>query len=80
MERIECRLHFITPFGLPPERQKPANQQVAKAVRIEARIVDVSEEYFQVLRNPRHGYGKTSTPASTAKSSSSPSPGLMKKE
>jgi tRNA-specific 2-thiouridylase len=29
---------------------------------IQARIIDVSEEYFRILRNPRHGYGKNFNP------------------
>jgi tRNA U34 2-thiouridine synthase MnmA/TrmU len=57
-------LHFITPFfGYHRKGQEARYQERwRKLYGIEARIVDVSEEYFQVLRNPRHGYGKNFNP------------------
>ncbi|MFH1756734.1 MAG: hypothetical protein ABH969_01680 [Pseudomonadota bacterium] len=57
-------LHFITPFFGYGKK----GQEVQFAERwmhlygIQARIIDVSEEYFQVLRHPRYGYGKNFNP------------------
>jgi tRNA-uridine 2-sulfurtransferase len=57
-------LHFITPFfGYHRKGQESRSQERwRKLYGIEARIVDVSQDYFQVLRNPRHGYGKNFNP------------------
>ncbi len=57
-------LHFITPFfGYDRKgREEEAAAQYQKQFGIEARIIDVSEGFFQVLRNPRHGYGKNFNP------------------
>jgi len=57
-------LQFITPFfgydrkGLEAEFQ----DRWQSLYGIRARIIDVSEEYFQVVRNPRYGYGKNFNP------------------
>jgi tRNA U34 2-thiouridine synthase MnmA/TrmU len=57
-------LHFITPFfGYHRKGQEARYQERwRKLYGIEARIVDVSQEYFEVLRNPPHGYGKNFNP------------------
>jgi tRNA U34 2-thiouridine synthase MnmA/TrmU len=57
-------LHFITPFfGYHRKGQEARSQERwRKLYGIEARIVDVSQEYFEVLRNPPHGYGKNFNP------------------
>ena len=57
-------LHFITPFfGYHRKGQEARYQERWRNLYgIEARIVDVSQEYFQVLRNPPHGYGKNFNP------------------
>ena len=57
-------LHFITPFfGYHRKGQEARYQERWRNLYgIEARIVDVSKEYFQVLRNPPHGYGKNFNP------------------
>jgi tRNA-uridine 2-sulfurtransferase len=57
-------LHFITPFfGYGQKGQE--SQSIERWKRhygIEARIIDVSEEYFRILRSPRYGYGKNFNP------------------
>ncbi len=57
-------LHFITPFfGYQYKGQEA--EQVDKWRRlygISARIIDVSEEYIQLLRQPRYGFGKNFNP------------------
>ncbi len=57
-------LHFITPFfGYQKKGREDRHRERWKQLYgIEARIIDVSEEYFQVLRNPRYGYGKNFNP------------------
>ena len=57
-------LHFITPFfGYQKKGQEERYQERWKQLYgIQARIIDVSEGYFQVLRHPRHGYGKNFNP------------------
>ncbi len=57
-------LHFITPFFGYDRKGREADY--AEAMRreygIEARVIDVGEEYFQILRRPRYGYGKNFNP------------------
>lgn len=57
-------LHFITPFfGYQYKGQEV--EQVEKWQRlygISARIIDVSEEYIQILRHPRYGFGRNFNP------------------
>jgi len=57
-------LHFITPFfGYEIKGQEASYIDRMKGeYRIETRVVDVGEEYLQVLRSPRHGYGKNFNP------------------
>jgi tRNA-specific 2-thiouridylase len=57
-------LHFITPFfGYGKKGQESRSiERWKKLYGIQARIIDVSEEYFRILRNPRHGYGKNFNP------------------
>jgi len=57
-------LHFITPFfGYGKKGQESrALERWKRIYGIQARIIDVSDEYFRILRNPRHGYGKNFNP------------------
>jgi tRNA-uridine 2-sulfurtransferase len=57
-------LHFITPFfGYSKKGQEDRyREKWRRLYGIEARIIDVGEEYLSVLRNPRHGYGKNFNP------------------
>jgi tRNA-specific 2-thiouridylase len=57
-------LNFITPFfGYEKKGQERAYTDRMRAdYGIEARVIDVGEEYFQILRHPRHGYGKNFNP------------------
>jgi tRNA-uridine 2-sulfurtransferase len=57
-------LHFITPF-FGYEKKGREVDFIAKCrdfYGIHARVIDVSEEYFSIVRNPRHGYGKNFNP------------------
>jgi len=57
-------LHFITPFFGDDKRGREAEVEAAYGAKygIRLRIVDVSDEYLEVLANPRYGYGKNFNP------------------
>jgi tRNA U34 2-thiouridine synthase MnmA/TrmU len=57
-------LHFITPFfGYECKgREDDYAERMRRDYGIEARVIDVGEEYFQILRHPRYGYGKNFNP------------------
>jgi tRNA U34 2-thiouridine synthase MnmA/TrmU len=57
-------LHFITPFfGYEKKGRETAYiDRIRSNYGIEARVIDVGEEYFQILRHPRYGYGKNFNP------------------
>jgi tRNA-specific 2-thiouridylase len=57
-------LHFITPFfGYRKKGQEAGYQEKWRGIYgISARIIDVSEAYLRILRNPRYGYGKNFNP------------------
>jgi tRNA U34 2-thiouridine synthase MnmA/TrmU len=57
-------LHFITPFfGYGQKGQESRSiERWKRHYGIDARIIDVSEEYFRILRSPRYGYGKNFNP------------------
>lgn len=57
-------LHFITPFfGYGKKGQESRSiERWKRLYGIDARIIDVSEEYFRILRSPRYGYGKNFNP------------------
>ncbi|WP_456397345.1 DUF814 domain-containing protein [Desulfurobacterium sp.] len=52
-------VHFKTPFfGKGEEELK----ELAESLGIELKVVDITEEFFPVLENPTHGYGKNVNP------------------
>ncbi|GAB4269833.1 7-cyano-7-deazaguanine synthase [Deferrisoma sp.] len=57
-------LHFITPFFGGHKRGREAEVEAffREKYGITARVVDVSEEYMEVLANPKYGYGKNFNP------------------
>jgi tRNA-specific 2-thiouridylase len=57
-------LHFVTPFFGDDKRGREAEMEALYRGRygIRLRIVDVSDEYLEVLANPRYGYGKNFNP------------------
>jgi tRNA-specific 2-thiouridylase len=57
-------LHFITPFfGYQKKGQEARYRERWRALQgIDTRIIDVSDEYLGILRNPRYGYGKNFNP------------------
>ncbi len=57
-------LHFITPFFGDDKRGREAEVEASYLERygVRLRIVDVSDEYLEVLASPRYGYGKNFNP------------------
>lgn len=57
-------LHFITPFfGYQKKGQEARYRERWRTLHgIDTRIIDVSDEYLRILRNPRYGYGKNFNP------------------
>ena len=57
-------LHFITPFfGYDKkDREQEAKDYAAQHYGIALKIVDVSQEFLEVVKNPRYGYGKNFNP------------------
>ncbi|MHB8763018.1 MAG: thiamine biosynthesis protein [Deferrisomatales bacterium] len=57
-------LHFITPFFGDDKRGREAEVEAwyLETYGIRVRIVDVSDEYLEVLASPRYGYGKNFNP------------------
>jgi tRNA U34 2-thiouridine synthase MnmA/TrmU len=57
-------LHFITPFfGYQKKGQEARYQERWKRLYgVQARIIDVGDEYLRVVRSPRYGYGRNFNP------------------
>ncbi len=57
-------LHFITPFfGYGKKgRESHYEEQFLQLYGIQSHIFDVSDEYIEILRNPRYGYGRCFNP------------------
>jgi len=57
-------LNFITPFFGHKKRGREveAAEEFYKMYGIKALIIDVSQEYLEVVRNPKYGYGKNFNP------------------
>lgn len=57
-------LHFITPFFGYQKKGREAQylDKWQKLYGISARIIDVSEEYLQIIHHPRYGYGRNFNP------------------
>lgn len=57
-------IHFITPFfGYDKKgREKEVEAHVLKHYGITLKIIDVSQDFLHIVKNPRHGYGKNLNP------------------
>lgn len=51
-------LHFVSPFW----REKEFLREVIERLGVEFREVPVGEEYLEIIKNPRFGYGKNLNP------------------
>ncbi len=50
---------FSKSFG---QEHETCAARVSKAIGIELRVIDMGQEYIDLVRNPAHGYGKNSNP------------------
>lgn len=61
-------LHFVTGFAPKRRGQEgqgakvPSIEQAAAVVGARAEVIDVSHPFVEVVRNPRHGYGRFANP------------------
>jgi len=57
-------LHFITPFfGYDKRgRESEAKDYAARNYGITLKVIDVSHEFLEIVKHPRHGYGKNLNP------------------
>ena len=57
-------LHFISPFfgSALRGKEREAEELYKKNFGINARVVDVSDEYLEVVGDPKYGYGKNFNP------------------
>ena len=57
-------VNFISPFCRCDGKEgcKKKSVIVAKGLDIDLKIINVSEEYLEIVKNPNHGYGKNMNP------------------
>lgn len=56
-------LYFTSAFSKAFGKEQTTHAaQVSRETGIELRIIDLGQEYIDLIRNPRHGYGKNSNP------------------
>lgn len=53
---------YCTPFFPCSDEKKARLERICKQIGAKLKIVDVSEEYSKVVRDPKHGYGKNMNP------------------
>ncbi len=51
-----------TPFGIPKTDGKSEVEQAAEQLKVPLKVQSVDKEYIQMLRQPKHGYGKNINP------------------
>lgn len=51
-----------TPFGIPKKDGKSEAQQAAEQLKVPLVVKSADKEYIQMLRHPKHGYGKNINP------------------
>ena len=51
-----------TPFGIPKKDGTSEAQQAATQLNVPLKVLSVDKDYLQMLRKPKHGYGKNLNP------------------
>ena len=51
-----------TPFGIPKKDGKTEAQQGAEQLKVPLKVLPVEKDYIQMLRKPKHGYGRNLNP------------------
>lgn len=54
-------VHLVMPFGIPKEGPTEA-ERVCRQIGVQPVIVSRGEKFFELVRNPRFGYGKNMNP------------------
>ena len=52
-------LHFILPWGCG---DKPRSVGIAEQLKIPLKIIQLNEDFLEIVKNPRHGYGSAINP------------------
>jgi tRNA U34 2-thiouridine synthase MnmA/TrmU len=56
-------VNFVGPFGAcAGDRENSPAQSVARALGVDLKVVPFGEDYLEIIRNPRHGYGSNVNP------------------
>lgn len=57
-------IHFLTPFGSTNRKgsPKPSARRVMDGMGVELKEIRLTTDYFEMLKNPKHGYGKNTNP------------------
>ena len=57
-------VHFLTPFGSTNRKgsPKPSARRVMDGMGVELKEIRLTTDYFEMLKNPKHGYGKNMNP------------------
>jgi tRNA U34 2-thiouridine synthase MnmA/TrmU len=55
-------LNIKTPFGIPKKDGKTEAQAAAEQLGVPLVVIQADTEYIQMLRHPKHGYGKNLNP------------------
>jgi tRNA-uridine 2-sulfurtransferase len=51
-----------TPFGIPKKDGVSEAEQAAQQLKVPLKVLTVEKDYLQMLRKPRHGYGRNLNP------------------
>lgn len=56
-------VYFKIPFTFEPKKQdRPTIEDSAQAAGVPLTIIDLGQEYLEIVKKPRHGYGKNINP------------------
>ena len=57
-------VNFVTPFSIENKDKKKNGMIIerAKELNVELKLYKVGDDYFQIVKNPRYGYGKNLNP------------------
>ncbi len=62
-EGIECiGVYFTSPFWSNKEKEEKVIKKIAMDNKFKLLIVPVDNEYIEIIKNPKHGWGKTINP------------------
>ncbi len=53
---------FRSPFFISDEKKKEKLEQIAKSHKFKVKFIELGNDYFELVRNPKHGHGKNINP------------------